>query len=337
MRLLPAFLAVLVLLAAAVPALAEKPDPSVKLELLSPEAKSAYLPNGSVRVEVRVEDPFVLVRRVFVRLGNDRGQELIAHQEAQKRGDRWVQDVVVPGSLAPGTYLVNVVAVGDGGVRLRWDTRPITVDAAKFALKVISPGPSANFHRNEAFDVVAQVDDPRKKARRVFVYFEEPATKRVLNGDRDAQKRGSMWTSRLHVPATATPGHYQITVEVLGEGLERLAVQQVPVSIDMAPVVLRAIDVQPTSPIHPGDAVSFKAAVDDPRAVVRRVTVTVFGPDGVVLRDRVAATRSAAGWTLTHTLDEDAPQGTYRVEYQALGQGDQVLSTTQAVFPVNRR
>jgi len=328
-----ALIAIFLVVLATAAAFAEKPDPNVTLEVVSPTEKTSFLPNSTVHVEARVDDPFELVRRVFVRFATERGQALNTVGEAAKRGDRWMLDLEVPGSTPAGTYLVNVEVLGDGGTPLQWKTLPIAVEAAKFGLKVVSPTPDAAFHRNESFDIVAQVDDPRKKARRVFVYFEDARRKMILNGDREAQRRGNLWSQRVHIPATAIPGPYVVTVEVRGEGAERLALQEVTVSIEQAPVTVGGIDVQPAGKIYAGDTVRFTAPINDPRQVVRRVEVTVVGPGGAVL-SKTDARRSSTGWTSDCLIPEDNPSGTYRVEYRVLAQGDEVVRTTQNVFPV---
>lgn len=337
-RLLGALLVGLICLGGARAILAAPlPDPAVTLELSSPAEKAAFYPGDVISFSARIGDPEQLVRRVFVRLTAPRGAVLNAAQEATVRAGAWTLQIALPLSVAPGVYTLSVDVQGDGNVPLHWAKRDVEVRAAKFGLRIVSPAAGAAFHRNEPFDVVIQVDDPRRKARRVFVYFQEPRARTVLNGDREALRRGNLWTQRVRVPATAVPGRYAVLVDVLGEGLEKLGSQREEVLINMAPVTLSAVTLEPPAKIYPGDVVKCSVRVDDPRRVVREVMVSCTGPDGKeILRN--AATR-AGGGTFGKDLrvDDDQAPGTYHVQFAAIAQGGEVVASAQAAFTVLRR
>jgi len=285
-------------------------------------------------VSARVGDPEALVRRVFIRFATAKGRDLNANQEATRRGDLWTLDVVVPGSLPTGKYLLDIQAMGDEGRAVQWATREVEIKPATFALKLVSPGAGATYHRNEVFDVVAQVDDPRKKTRRVFVYFVDLKAKRVLNGDQEALRRGNLWTQRIKVPATAIPGPYELQVQVLGEGREELAVEKRPITVTQAPVTLGEIGLAPAQRIKAGDTVQATCRLDDPRNIVRAVAVTCVGPGGKAIASEVPAERGPGGYTANILIEEDEPEGTYSVEFRAVAQAGEVVATSQMTFPV---
>lgn len=315
------------------PAGAAGPEPTVGVEVLSPAVNSGILPGDSLEVTARITDPQDLVRRVFVRLGTATGSAINADQDARKDGGVYRLVVRIPLSVRPGKYLVQVQAMGDERP-LQWATVPVEVKSVQFSLRVLSPAPQAALSRNESFDVVAQVDDPRKKTRRVFVEFEDVSRRLILNANRDADRKGNIWSMRIHVPPTVSPGIYSVNVRVHGEGLELLASARVPVTVAMAPVGIREFRLDREKDVRPGETVRVTAQIDDTRKVIRQVVVVCLGPDGKRLAGMPAEQRQGT-WVRDLTVDMDAISGVYVVELQAVGQQGEIVASRRLSFTVS--
>ncbi|NDD26890.1 MAG: hypothetical protein EB084_01290 [Proteobacteria bacterium] len=329
------------LLAIAAPASAAPADPSVGLEVLSPADKARIMPGERIDVRIKVSDPLQLVRHVFVRVAAPGNHILNAEQDASAprggQGDTWSKTIDLPVSAASGRYVLRVEAMGDGNTPLQWSTLSFEVGSAAFGLRLISPADGTVVSRNDTINATIQLEDPRRKARRVFITLEDPKTKQILNGDREADRKGNLWIRSIHVPATAAPGVYRIVVIVYGEGREVLATQTRPVNVSMAPVRLSDVVLDPSGGIRPGSIVKLQATLADPRGIVRRVAVTVLPPTGRALARSQSAKRSGDTFSYEISLDDDAPGGTYTVEVEALGQGDEVVASRRLSFPVRLR
>lgn len=308
------------------------PEPSVSIEIVAPAANHALMPGESVEVTARVTDSQDLVRRVFVRLATATGTTINADQDARKDGGVYRLVVRVPLSARPGRYLVQVQAVG-AEHPLKWATVPLEVRGVRFGVKVLAPAPETSLSRNETFDVVAQVDDPQRKARRVFVEFEDVQRRLVLNANRDATRKGDIWSLRLQVPPTVAPGRYGVNVRVHGEGFELLGATRVPLLVATAPVGARDFQLDRESGVRPGETVRASGRVEDARGVVRRVLLVCTGPDGKRLPPITIEPVSGA-WTRDIPIDMDAPGGLYLVEMQVVGQQGEVLASRRTRFTV---
>lgn len=327
------------------PAWPAKPDPSVGLSIEHPVDKSHFLPGDHVEVAVDVTDPLQLVRHVYVRLAAPNNHIMNGDQEASPpsggraspgQPETWKMDLPIPLSAVAGRYVVQVQLTGDGNTLLQWKTLSFDVGTATFGLSILSPPLGCVLSRNENFDVATQLADPRHKARRVFVLLEDVQKKLVLNGDREADRKGDTWTIRLHVPATAVPGAYRIVVQVTGEGREVLSTQTRPVTIAEAPIRLGDIMLAPSSGIKAGQNFQVVAALTDPQDIVRHVLVTVTGPNGTAVVQNMPAQRHRDSYELEVHLDDDAPVGNYSVEMQAVAQAGEVLASRRMAFPVHR-
>jgi hypothetical protein len=342
---LRAVLSILALIALTAPAWSAKPDPSVGMEVQSPADRTKFLPGERIEVTVQITDPLQLVRHVFVRLAAPNNHLINGDQDASPpHGGRptpgqtevWTKTVDLPSSAVSGRYLLQVEALGDGNTPLQWKTLTLDVAAAKFGLRILTPVEGTVLSRNDNFEVTAQLDDPRRKARRVFVLLEDVQKKLILNGDREADRKGNIWIRTIHVPATAVPGPYRVSVVVYGEGRELLSSMSRAVTVSVAPVRLGDIVLDPPAGIHPGLSFQASAQLMDPRAIVRQVRVTVEGPNGKNLMTAVQAQKSGEVWRVPINLDEDAPIGNYTVQFQAVAQNEEVVATRRVTFPVRQ-
>lgn len=346
MRIAPVLVALALALALSLAASAARPDPSVGLEILSPTDKIQCQPGERMEIQVQITDPLQLVRHVFVRVAAPNNRILNGDQDAAApAGGRpapgqpevWRKTFDVPLSAATGHYVIKVDAMGDGNMPLQWATVSFDVSAAAFGLRFVSPAEDVVVSRNDTIDATIQLDDPRRKARRVFITLEDPRTKQPLNGDREADRKGAMWIRSIRVPATVAPGVYRLNVVVYGEGREVLATQMRPLTVSVAPVRLSDVTIEPSSGIGPGQTVTLRATLTDPRAIVRYVWVTVDGPNGKSLVRNASAKKSGEVWTYELNLDDDVPAGTYTVEFQAVAQAVEVVASRRLAFPVKGR
>ena len=325
---------------------AARPDPSVGLEVQTPVDKSQCQPGEHLDVQVQITDPLQLVRHVFVRVAAPNNRILNGDQDAvpPTRGrstpgqpEVWRKTFDVPLSAVAGRYIIKVEALGDGNTPLQWSTVSFDVTTAAFGLRFVSPAEGVVVSRNDTIDATVQLDDPRRKARRVFITLEDPRTKQPLNGDREADRKGALWMRSIHVPATVSPGLYRLNVVVYGEGREVLATQIRPVNVSVAPVRLGDISIEPSSGIGPGQTVTVRAVLTDPRAIVRYVWVTIDGPNGKSLARNATARKKGDTWSYELDLEDDVPSGTYTVEFQAVAQATEVVASRRLAFMVRGR
>lgn len=328
------------------PAWAARPDPSVGLEIKAPTDKAHCLPGERIEIEVQLTDPLQLVRNVFVRIAAPNNRILNGDQTASLpsggrapagQPETWRKTFEVPVSAVAGRYVIQVEALGDGNTPLQWSTVAFEVSTAAFGARIVSPVENVVVSRNDHLDATLQLDDPRRKARRVFVTLEDPRTKQVLNGDREAVRRGALWIRDIHVPATLTPGVYRLVFLVYGEGREVLTTQSRVVTVSVAPVRLGDMAILPSGGIRPGQTVTLQAPLSDPRGIVRHVWVTIEGPNGRPIVRNSVARKSGDAFTYELNLDDDAALGTYTVEMQAIAQAGEVVASRRLTFPVRGR
>jgi methionine-rich copper-binding protein CopC len=333
--LLAAFLCAAILQTAVVAEPKNADDPGVTLELTAPAAGSKFFPGDRIDVAAKVGDQFALVRRVFIRMVDTKTKKVLnADREAMLQAGEWRMSLNVPASLPSGRYALEAEVIGDGDNSLQWTSEAIEITPARFALNIVSPAPNAAFHRNENFDVVAQIDDPKHKARRVFIQFEDPRKNVVMNGNREAEHRGNLWSQHLWVPATASPGSYRITVDVYGEGMQLLGTQKQNLMVGMAPVSMSSIQLEPAAKIRVGDEVKVSTSIDDPRSVVRSVVVSCTTPEGKKLLNLTTAQHEGGRFTQKILIDDDQTKGTYTVEFRAIGMGGEIIATRSLPFEV---
>ncbi len=335
----------LVLLSLAGPAWSLKPDPSVGLEVQKPTGNLSYMPGDHFDVAVQITDPLAIVRRVFVRLiapnnhilnGDEDASPPEAGRPTPGQPELWTRRLSVPLAAVPGRYLLQVEVLGEGDAVLQWKTLTLSVTKASFSLRLLTPASGAVFSRNDDFDATARTSDPKHQARRVFFVLEEARTKRILNGDREAFRKGSLWSLHLHIPATATPGLYKLGVIAYGEGWQKLGSAVRPITVSLAPVSLTGLELRPPSGIVTGGMFRIGAVLADPNNVVQSVVVSVLGPDGRAVLRNVPATRQGTTYRLDVHLHSDVQTGNYTVEMEARGQGGVVLLTRRLAFPVGQ-
>ncbi|MHB2020845.1 MAG: hypothetical protein ACYCW6_28240 [Candidatus Xenobia bacterium] len=325
----------LLLVAFALPALAKLPAPppqQVKVRILSPNSLSRVYAGKAVSVEMGMDDPDQMVKKMQVTLIDKAGAA--ASATTSTIDSTVTLSLPLAGSVKPGAYILVAQAFGEDGTQVGEHHIPLTVSAPTVNIGWVEPTSLVRLYPGRSMDLDVLLDDPAHLVRSVV--FSCPADK-AMKVTVPFKEIGQRWAAQLPIPVQVPAGLYKVQATAYGNGGTTLASSEQNLEVLKAGVMIGFIE--------PGDKVAHATTgstlkvvpgLEDPASLVHTLTLTLLHDDKDVLTVQQDVKRGRMQH-LDVKIPRDAVPGHYVLRLTALTRDNHPLAESKLDVEVQRR